>query len=131
MKKMAGLKIRATSMLLPGKGKKKRMGRNQKRAALDFPMQAALGDVVDFQATISVFRQSRNAAAAIFFKKVKELAWFTGHSPNHAGCFNSQNLASQGLLKICTLFTGGNTDKASPADSAKLLNLTKTRKANE
>jgi hypothetical protein len=131
MKKMAGLKIRTTSMLLPGKGKKKRMGRNQKRAAFDFPVQAPLGDVVDFQAAISVLRQPRNTATAIFFKKVKELAWFTGHSPNHARCFNSQNLASQGLPKLCALFTGGNTDKASAVGSAKLINLTKTRKANE
>jgi hypothetical protein len=118
-------------MFLPWKSEKNRMWGNQKRAALDFPVEMALGDIMDFQAAVPMLRQSGNAATAIFFKKIKELTRFTGQSSNHGGCFSSQNLPRQGLLKLCALFTGGNTDKASLADSVKMRNLTKTRKANE
>lgn len=84
MKKMARLEIGCTSMLFPWEGKKNRMRRDQKWPSFDFPMQMSLGNIVDFQPAVPVFRQPRNAARAIFFEKVEELAGFSRQLPNHS-----------------------------------------------
>ena len=45
-------------------------------------MEKALGNIMDLKAAVLMFRQARNAAAAIFFEKIGAMARFAGKLAN-------------------------------------------------
>ncbi|HEV2437333.1 MAG TPA: hypothetical protein VG077_15180 [Verrucomicrobiae bacterium] len=84
VEEVAGFKIHTTSMLFPRKGEENRVGRDQKRTPLNFPVEVALGDIMQFETPVLMLGQPRNAAAAKLLEQIEEVAGFVGKLTEHA-----------------------------------------------
>jgi hypothetical protein len=75
---------------------------------------------MDLEASVLMFWQARNAAAAIFFKKIGEMARFAGKlpDPDHGRKPSRQTVSASRPSGACVFFTAGNADKPFTARSA-------------